>query len=46
MAGRTLGSIVRTGSTSLVEKPPGITYAMDGVIVAAMLYLPILALLS
>lgn len=46
VAGRTLGSIVRTGSTSLVEKPPGIAYAMDGVIVAAMLYLPILALLS
>jgi molybdopterin converting factor small subunit len=46
ISGRGLGSIIRTQSVSLVERPPGLTWAADGVIVAAALYLPILALLT
>jgi molybdopterin converting factor small subunit len=46
VAGRTLGSIVRTGSGSLVDRPPGVGYPADGVVVAAALFMPILALLA
>ncbi len=45
VAGRTLGSIIRTGTASLVERPPGLTFPLDGVVAAAMLYLPVLAAL-
>lgn len=46
VAGRTLGSIVRTGSGSLVDRPPGIGFPADGVVVAAALFMPMLALLA
>jgi len=46
VAGRTLGSIIRTGSSSLVDRPPGLAFPTDGVVAAATLYLPILALLN
>jgi hypothetical protein len=46
VAGRTLGSIVRTGSSSLVDRPPGLAFPIDGVVAAAGLYLPVLALLT
>ena len=32
VAGRTLGSIIRTGTASLVERPPGLTFPLDGVV--------------
>lgn len=46
VAGRTLGSIIRTGSGSLVDRPPGVAFPADGVVLAAALYMPILALLG
>lgn len=46
VAGRALGSIIRTQSASLVDRPPGLTWAADGAIIAAALYQPIVALLG
>ncbi len=46
VAGRALGSIIRTQAVSLVDRPPGLTWAIDGAVMAAALYFPIIALLG
>jgi molybdopterin converting factor small subunit len=46
VAGRALGSIIRTQSMSLVDRPPGLTWAADGAVVAAGLYYPVISLLT
>jgi hypothetical protein len=44
VAGRSLGSILRTGRLALSEQPPGVMTVMDGAILAAALYYPIVSL--
>lgn len=44
IAGRGMGSILRTRTVSLVERAPGYLSAVDGVVLAAALYYPILRL--
>jgi hypothetical protein len=44
LAGRGLSSMLRTGSVSLTERPPGILVSLDGVALAAAIYYPLLLL--
>ncbi|MDH4307041.1 MAG: MoaD/ThiS family protein [Acidimicrobiia bacterium] len=46
VAGKALGSILRTGASTLVESPPGLVAPVDGSLMAACLLVPILALLG
>jgi molybdopterin converting factor small subunit len=46
IAGRAFGSVLRTRSTSLIDRPPGLVWAMDGAVVAATLYHTILRVLT
>ena len=42
VAGRGLGSILRTRQVILIERPPGMLSLLDGLVLAATLYLPVL----
>ncbi len=42
VAGRGLGSLLRTRRVVLIERPPGMLSVLDGMILAGALYLPIL----
>lgn len=44
VAGRGLGSLLRTRHLILIERPPGMLSVLDGMILAGALYLPILRL--
>lgn len=44
VAGRGLGSILRTGRVSLSERSPGLMTAVDGAVLAAALYFPLISL--
>jgi molybdopterin converting factor small subunit len=46
VAGRALGSIIRTGSTSLIDQPPGLGWPLDGAVLAAVVLHPVLAILT
>ncbi len=46
IAGRAFGAVLRTRSTSLVERSPGLLTAIDGAVLTAALYFPLLRLLS
>jgi molybdopterin synthase sulfur carrier subunit len=46
VAGRAFGTILRTHTTSLVERPPGLAWAVDGTILAAAVYHPVLSMLT
>jgi sulfur-carrier protein len=46
VGGRAFGMVVRTGRTSLVEQPPGVAWVLDGAILAAAIYQPVLAILT
>lgn len=42
VAGRGLGSLLRTRQLILIERPPGLLSVLDGMILAGALYLPVL----
>lgn len=44
VAGRGLGSLLRTGAVALAEPPPGLLRGMDGAVLAASLYFPLIRL--
>lgn len=44
VAGRGLGSLLRTRQVVLIERPPGYLAVIDGMILAAALYLPVLTI--
>lgn len=44
VAGQGLSSMMRTGSVTLTEKPPGFLSSIDGVVLAAALYFPLIRL--
>lgn len=44
VAGRGLGSLLRTRQIILIERPPGLLSVLDGMILAGALYLPVLGL--
>lgn len=44
VAGRGLGSMVRTGIVSLVDRPPGLLPTLDGAVLAAAVYYPLIRL--
>jgi hypothetical protein len=44
VAGRGLGSLLRTRQIILIERPPGLLSILDGMILAGALYLPVLGL--
>lgn len=44
VAGQGLSSMIRTGRVVLTERPPGYLPAMDGVVLAAALYFPLIRL--
>lgn len=46
VGGRAFGMVVRTGRRSLLEQPPGTTWVLDGAVLAAAIYQPLLALLT
>ncbi|MEA1904240.1 MAG: MoaD family protein [Actinomycetota bacterium] len=44
IAGNGLSSMLRTGSVSLTERPPGLLASMDGIVLAAAIYYPLIRL--
>lgn len=44
VAGRGLGSLLRTRQVVLIERPPGYLAVVDGMVLAAALYAPVLAI--
>lgn len=44
VAGRGLGALLRTGRAVLADRPPGFTRALDGPLLAAALYFPLIGL--
>lgn len=44
VAGQGLSSMLRTGAVTLTERPPGYIPAMDGVVLAAAIYFPLIRL--
>ncbi len=46
IAGRGMGSILRTRTVTLIERAPGYLSAVDGVVLAAALYYPVLRLVA
>ncbi len=46
IAGWGLGSLLRTQTVMLVQRPPGLLAALDGIVVAAALFLPVLRLVA
>ena len=44
VAGRGLSSMLRTGHVVLTERPPGLLASMDGVVLAASVYYPLLVI--
>lgn len=44
VAGRGLGSLLRTGAVSLTDRPPGMMRGFDGAVLAAALYFPLIRL--
>lgn len=46
LAGRGLGSMLRTGEVVLLDRPPGAFSMIDGAMLAASLYLPVLTLVA
>lgn len=44
VAGRGLGSLLRTGAVSLTDRAPGMMRGFDGVVLAAALYFPLIRL--
>lgn len=44
VAGRGLGSLLRTGTVALAEPPPGLLRGLDGAVLAAALYFPLVRL--
>ena len=44
VAGQGLSSMLRTGSVSLTTRPPGVVPSLDGVILAAAIYFPLIRL--
>ena len=45
VAGNGLSSMLRTGSVSLTERPPGLLASMDGIVLAATIYYPLIRLI-
>jgi molybdopterin converting factor small subunit len=45
VAGRGFASMLRTGRVGLTERPPGILASMDGVVLAAAVYYPLLVII-
>ncbi len=45
IAGNGLSSMLRTGSVSLTERPPGLLASMDGIVLAATIYYPLIRLI-
>lgn len=46
VAGRGLGSLLRTRQIVLIERPPGYLSVLDGMILAGALYLPVLTVIT
>lgn len=46
VAGRGLGSLLRTRQVILIERPPGYLSVLDGMILAGALYLPVLTVVT
>lgn len=46
VAGRGLGSLLRTRQIILIERPPGYLSVLDGMILAGALYLPVLTVIT
>lgn len=46
VAGRGLGSLLRTRQIILIERPPGYLSVLDGMMLAGALYLPVLTILT
>jgi hypothetical protein len=44
VAGRGLGSLLRTRQIILIERSPGLMSTLDGMVLAGVLYLPVLTL--
>ena len=44
IAGNGLSSMLRTGRVSLTERPPGLLGSMDGIVLAATIYYPLIRL--
>lgn len=44
VAGQGLSSMLRTGAVALIERPPGFLQALDGVVLAAAIYFPLIRL--
>jgi hypothetical protein len=42
VAGHGLSSMLRTGRVALTERPPGILSSLDGVVLAAAIYYPLI----
>jgi molybdopterin converting factor small subunit len=46
IAGRGLGSLLRTRRVELINRPPGLLASLDGLVLAAALFLPVLRLVA
>lgn len=46
VAGSALGSLLRTGTVALVSRPPGFLAGLDGVVLAAAVFLPVLRVVA
>lgn len=46
IAGRGLGSLLRTRRVELIDRPPGLLASLDGLVLAAALFLPVLRLVA
>jgi hypothetical protein len=45
VAGRGFSSMLRTGRVALTERPPGMLISLDGVVLGASIYYPLLLLI-
>ncbi len=46
IAGRGLGSLLRTRRVELIQRPPGLLASLDGLVLAAAVFLPVLRLVA
>ena len=46
IAGRGLGSMLRTRRVELISRPPGLLASLDGLVLAAAVFLPVLRLVA
>jgi hypothetical protein len=46
IAGRGLGSLLRTRRVELISRPPGLLASLDGLVLAAAVFLPVLRLVA